>query len=209
MKELEDHLLQEHAPALCSVPASPHARHLSTTQAAYQTYLEMLTRRCQQFAPIANCSLDRRCLRRFRENFSQRHVGAAMCFVCARRFPFTEDCSHQQIAWVQAYDAEQHRVLGQEPDKLEALLGFQRYEEQYVDSLGGNTRTAFRQELGTWTCQVACPRFAVTLLACPEDKVCDGPRRCPADRLCAHCRVPVCVACCDALYRHGQKPQRR
>ena len=75
-----------------------------------------------------------------------------------------------------------------------------------MDSLGANTRAAFREELGTWTCQVACPGFAVTLLACPEDKVCDGPHRCPANRMCAHCRVPVCVACCDALYRHGQKP---
>ena len=121
-------------------------------------------------------------------------------------FHSRKTCGHQQISWVQAYDGKRHRVLGQEPDKLEALLGLQRYEEQYVSSLAANTRTAFRHELGTWTCQVACPEFAVTLVACPEDKVCDGPQHCPANRMCAHCRVPICVACCDSLYRHGQKP---
>ena len=205
-EKLQDHLLQEHAHALSSVPARPHATHLSTTQAAYQTYLEILSCRCQQFAPIANCSLDRRCLRRFRENLSQRHVGAAICFICARRFPFTEDCGHQQISWLQAYDPKRQLLLGQEPGKVETLLGLQTYEQQYVDSLAADTRKTFREELASWTCRVTCPEFAVTLLACPEDKVCAGPQRCPANRLCPHCRIPVCVACCDALYRRGQKP---
>jgi hypothetical protein len=93
-----------------------------------------------------------------------------VCFVCARRFPFTEDCGHQQISWLQAYDPKRRRILGQEPDKLEALLGRQTYEDQYVNSLAANTRAAFRDELGTWTCQVACPEAAATLLVCPEDK---------------------------------------
>ena len=179
-KDLENHLLQEHPHALLSVPTCPHARHLSNTHDAgcVPNVLRDVDMPLPNVRPRRQRSLDRRCLRRFRENFSQRHVGAAM--------------------W--------NRVLQQQPDKLEALLGFQRYGEQYVASLGANTRTAFREELGTWTCQVACPGFAVTLLACLEDKVCDGPHRCPANRMCAHCRVPVCVACCDALYRHGQKP---
>eukprot|EP00435_Cladocopium_sp_Y103_P047972 s3508_g14.t1 len=205
-EELQSHLWQKHASALLSVDMHPRATYLSATHTVYQTYLEILSCRCQQNAPVANCSLDRRCLRQFRENLSQGRVGAAICFVCARRFPFTEDCGHQQISWLQAYDAKRRRLLGQEPDKLEALLGLQTYEEKYVDPLAADMRAAFRKELGSWTCQVDCPQFAVTLLACPEDKVCKGQQRCPANRLCAHCCVPVCITCCDALYCHGQKP---
>ena len=205
-EELQSHLWNKHASALLAVSAHPRATHLSATQAAYETYLEILSCRCQQNAPLANCSLDRRCLRRFRENLSERRVGAAVCFVCARRFPFTEDCGHQQISWLQAYDPKRRRILGQEPNKLEALLGRQTYEDEYVNSLAANTRAAFRDELGTWTCQVACPEAAATLLVCPEDKVCEGSQRCPANRMCAHCRVPICIACYDSLYRRGQKP---
>ena len=62
------HLWNKHAPALLTVDAHPHATHLSATQAAYEAYLEILSYRCQQNAPLANCSLDRRCLRHFREN---------------------------------------------------------------------------------------------------------------------------------------------
>jgi hypothetical protein len=96
-QELAEHISDQHAHALRAVSLNwlPQA---SARKATFQAYQEVLTWRCQQLAPIANCSLDRRCLRRLRTNLLGEQVGAAICFVCARRFPFAQGFPNQQIA---------------------------------------------------------------------------------------------------------------
>ena len=102
-EELAEHISDHHAHALRAVSLNwlPQA---SARKATFQAYQEVLTWRCQQLAPIANCSLDRRCLRRLRTNLLGEQVGAAICFVCARRFPFAQGFPNQQIARQRAFD---------------------------------------------------------------------------------------------------------
>ena len=172
----------------------------------YQTYLEILQYRCRQGAPLANCSIDRRCLRQFRENISRCDMGAAICFACARRYPFMPNCRNSLITWVPAYNAQKHVVLGQTPERLEQSLGWTTFQERYIASLPETTQKVLRAQMDPWKCQLLCPGYALTLVGCPEDKRCERVRPCGSNRMCADCEVPLCTTCFRNLYREQHKP---
>ena len=120
-KELAEHITNQHADALQSL--STHWRpQVSEPKATLQAYHEILTWRCQQLAPIANCSIDRRCLRRLRLNLRGKQVGAAICFICARRYPFVQDFPNQEIRWQRAFDQDTGQFFGQSAEDLEKML---------------------------------------------------------------------------------------
>ena len=203
---LEEHLAQTHRSVLLPLSLHPHVTHSTVAQALFQTYLEILQCRCQHIAPLANCSLDRRCLRAFRESFGRTEVGAAICFVCARRFPCVPDCANPLLSWVRAYDPERHLVLGLTADTLEEMLGWKTFEQRYVAPLAERMQVAVRAQAHLWKCQLRCPGYALTLVGCPEDKRCMRTRPCPSEHMCSSCDVPLCHTCRDSVCRHGRKP---
>ena len=199
-------LVKKHSSVLLQLSLHPHVTHSTIAQALYQTYLEILQYRRWQFAPLANCSIDRRCLRQFRENICRYDVGAAICFVCARRYPFVPNCRNSLITWVPAYDARQHVVLGQTPARLEQILGWKTFQERYIAPLAETTQKVLRAQMDPWKCELLCPRYALTLVVCPEDKRCERVRPCGSNRMRADCEAPICTTCFRNLYREQRKP---
>ena len=204
--ELEQHLVQTHQSLLLPLSLHPHVTHTSLRQALYETYLHLLQYRCQQLAPVANCSVDRRCLKQFRKSFTEGTLGAAVCFVCARRYPFMPACRNTCITWVQARDPKTRLVLGQTSEKLEEILGWKTFEQRYILPLDESTQSSLRSEMDSWTCHFRSAEYDVMLVACSEDKRCSAVSPCRSNRMCALCEVPLCKACQDSLYGCQRKP---
>ena len=87
---------------------------------------------------------------------------------------------------------------------LEALLGMSTYHARYVTTLPADMQPGLQSELAQWTCTIACAPYNMSVLACPEDKRCI--QRCPSNRLCAHCEIPMCTSCRTRIYRQRMKP---
>ena len=200
---LAEHVAQHHATALHDL-ALRWSSQVGPAQATFQAYQDLLTQRCQQTGPLATCSIDRRCLRRFRSNMLGHQVGTAICFVCARRFPFVAGFPNQQISWLRAYEPRTGLFFDHVPETLEALLGMSTYHARYVTTLPADTQPGLQSELAQWTCAIACAPYNMSLLACPEDKRCI--QRCPSNRLCTHCDIPMCTSCRTRIYRQKMKP---
>ena len=200
---LVQHVSTKHDEALRPL-ASPISASLSPAK-IYSAYLHLLAERCRQMAPVANASIDRRCLRQFRASICQRPIGAALCFVCARRFPFFDECGNPLIIWVAQQNPE-HLVFGQTPERLEKLLGWRTYEAKYVAPLSNATQSPLRAELENWKCRYTDGAIEITLLACPEDKICHARKSCCRAVMCPSCRVPLCRHCRNVLYRAGKLP---
>ena len=202
-QELAEHIANQHADALHSLSAH-WSLQVPEPKATLQAYHEVLTWHCQQLAPIANCSVDRRCLRRLRLNLRGKQVGAAICFICARRYPFVHDFPNQEIRWQRAFDQITGQFFGQSAEDLEKMLGFHTYHARYVSTLPADTQMSLQPELEQWTCNMSCPSYTIRVVACPEDKTCY--RRCSMESVCTHCEVPICSSCWNYVYRHRSKP---
>ena len=200
---LAEHVAQHHAIALHDL-AMRWSSQVSPAQGTFQAYQDLLTQRCQQSGPLATCSIDRRCLRKFRSNMLGHQVGTAICFVCARRFPFVDGFPNQQISWLRAYEPRTGLFFDHVPEMLEALLGMSTYHARYVTTLPADMQPDLQSELAQWTCTIACAPYNMSMLACPEDKKCI--RRCPSNRLCTHCEIPMCTSCRTRIYRQRMKP---
>ena len=59
-------------------------------------------------------------------------------------------------------------------------------------------------ELKQWTCNMSCPSYTISVVACPEDKTCY--KRCSLESVCTDCEVPICSSCRNYMYRHRSKP---
>ena len=200
---LAEHVAQRHAAALHDLTLR-WSSQVGPAQATVQAYQDLLTQRCQQSGPLATCSIDRRCLRRFRSNMLGHQVGTAICFVCARRFLFVDGLPNQQISWLRAYEPRTGLFFDHVPEMLEALLGMSTYHTRYVTTLPAETQPGLQSELAQWTCTIACAPYNMSVLACPEDKRCI--QRCPSNRLCTHCEIPMCTSCRTRIYRQRMKP---
>ena len=200
---LAEHVAQHHATALHDL-AMRWSSQVSPAQGAFQAYQDLLTQRCQQSGPLAACSIDRRCLRKFRSNMLGHQVGTAICFVCARRFPFVDGFPNQQISWLRAYEPRTGLFFDHVPEMLEALLGMSTYHARYVTTLPADMQPDLQSELAQWTCTIACAPYNMSVLVCPEDKKCI--QRCPSNRLCTHCEIPICTSCHTRIYRQRMKP---
>ena len=202
-QELAEHIANQHADALHSLSAH-WSLQVPEPKATLQAYHEVLTWHSQQLAPIANCSVDRRCLRRLRLNLRGKQVGAAICFICARRYPFVHDFPNQEIRWQRAFDQITGQFFGQSAEDLEKMLGFHTYHARYVATLPADTQMSLQPELGQWTCNMSCPSYTIRVVACPEDKTCY--RRCSMESVCTHCEVPICSSCWNYVSRQRSKP---
>ena len=189
--DFERHLREQHSCVLEPVAAQSPAR-----ANLLEAYRAGLTWACQQNAPTAHIAIDRRCLRKYREAQRGDKVGAAICFFCARRFPYTNAMSHgDQIQWKQI--AGKTHLCGLSLAETQSLLGFQTYWNTYVSQQSEGVQERIRTELQDWCADVTIDEQTVSIICCPEDKLCE--RRCPAGRICASCRAPVCLHCWERL----------
>ncbi|CAL1133333.1 unnamed protein product, partial [Cladocopium goreaui] len=144
----EDHICQEHRRAL-----EPLAFKQAAKAKLLEAYGAGLTWACQQDAPTAHIAIDRRCLRQYRNSQSGDKIGAGICLLCARRFPYADamgegDC----IQWKQL--AGKSHFLGLSLEETKRWLGLDTYWSTYAMQHGKTVRERLRTELQDWCADV-------------------------------------------------------
>ena len=187
----EEHICQEHRRALEPLASKP-----ATKAKMLEAYRAGLTWACQQDAPTAHIAIDRRCLRQYRDSQSGDKIGAGICLLCARRFPYADamgegDC----IQWKQL--AGKSHFLGLSLEETKRWLGLDTYWSTYAMQHGRTVRERLRTELQDWCADVELDGQNLSIICCPEDKFC--AKRCPPGRICSACQAPVCMRCWDSL----------
>ena len=169
-----------------------------------RAYQAAVTWRCQQGAPVANVSIDRRALRLYRESLEGDNVSSLLCFVCAQKYPHAKTGRNQPIRWIRPLDSEGTSVFGLSVPEAEKVLGIEAYVNAYVAGATVFAQAEMKKELRDWSCVVNLQGRLLTLLCCPEDKQCQ--KRCKPEEMCTKCCVPVCNGCRRALLWEGKQP---
>ena len=204
---LEQHLLCRHVAALRTV-TDLRQPPLPWEDAGIEAYKAALTVACQRGAPTAHAAVDRRCLREFQTAKDADNVGAAICFVCARRFPHMETGvrrAQDRIMWRRVLGPEKDECLGTARAHVEHWLGRDVYWERYGRQHGSDAQAELEKELLHWQTTLYFESAApLRIVCCPEDKVC--ARRCAASVTCPKCRAPVCEFCWTSMTRKHAQP---
>ena len=168
-------------------------------------YRRLLTAACHKGAPCAHRLIDRRCLRRYRQALGGDRVGAGICFVCARRFPYSQGMEGKDdIEWKYLLSRAANDLLGLQLEDARALLGYDAYWCKYGSQHGEEVQARLREDLRDWSAVVHAKAGNFEIVCCPEDKRC--PKRCPRNHVCAACSAPVCHSCWGTLVHQNQLP---
>eukprot|EP00438_Fugacium_kawagutii_P012955 Skav231714 [mRNA] locus=scaffold1306:362022:371836:+ [translate_table: standard] len=196
-EELVEHLSLQHGALLNPLTAQMYGERSSMNM---QTYRNLLWYACQRRAPCAHSAIDRACLRRFREAQFGDNVGASICFLCARRFPYTNGMKRgDRIEWKQIIDIDETSVLGLPMNEVKRTLSYDVYEATYLAQHDGSVQGQIQDQLKDWCSTLQISGDSIKIVCCPEDKVC--LRKCPPESICKECRVPVCLYCQQQIAR--------
>ena len=144
--ELRQHLVTQHRADL----QEPHQETWEAENLAphlVATYEQALTCRCRSGAPVANPSIDRRCLRAYFTEFEGDAITQVICFVCARRFPHREAANNKRISYRRVMNKARTRVFGRSVAEIDGLLGLKTYIDLYGD-IAANEEDSFAD----WSC---------------------------------------------------------
>ena len=109
--ELLEHLCLVHAKMFANTENSQKEEVLVASK-VWLLYKQALSWKCQNRAPVANASLDRRALKQYQAALSGDNIAELICFVCARRYPFQGDGTNQCIEWWQPLNAKAQTLFG-------------------------------------------------------------------------------------------------
>ena len=82
-------------------------------------YSEGIATAARQGAPLASYSIDRRCIFEYNKHLMHESTGAAVCFVCARKFPRVHGVTNSPIDLYPLLSKSTAHVL--HPDKKKAM----------------------------------------------------------------------------------------
>ena len=205
--ELTDHLLHQHVAALRQV-TDLKLPPVAWEQAGMEAYRTAISQVCQEGAPLAHAAIDRRCLRQFQEAKDGDGVGAAICFVCARRFPYVDTQQHphgNMIQWRRLLNAKTHEFLNLSQAQAAEWFGYDAYTRNYAAQHEGEALEQLENELGEWQTILQFASGArLRLICCPEDKLCS--KRCPPETTCPKCCAPICEFCWHGVTKEKAMP---
>lgn len=103
-------------------------------------------------APLANCSIDRRCLRKYVTAATSPDLASLICISCARRFPYVKDRKSNYMTWENllvespTVGNTEFMFLGLKKDVAYDIFSFDAYLERYGQQEGGpNLRSALHE----------------------------------------------------------------
>ena len=196
------HVTEKHAAALQSIVNSPIFPLVGRPALAH-AYSLLLTAKCQENPPVANCSIDRRCLRAFRNALTTPDLQELVCFVCARRYPYVPNASNQKISWRSLH--EDGDILRCKHFETLLALSVEGYRSTYMVQSPLEVQATMREELEEWACQFQCGEMNIDILCCPEDKRC--LRKCGPREACRQCEAPICASCWGCLGQQKCPPE--
>eukprot|EP00438_Fugacium_kawagutii_P033974 Skav228932 [mRNA] locus=scaffold2181:248822:258688:+ [translate_table: standard] len=198
-QELTEHICAQHASLFIPLASAIYGARVFPAM-CFQAYRALLTHACQQRAPSAHPSIDRACIRRFREAQLGDNIGAAICFLCARRFPYTNNMSPgDRIEWRQIIADDEAMILSLPLEEVNRTLSYKAYETTYLQQHSARVQLELRKQLRHWSSTLQLASGNLPIICCPEDKICR--QKCPPELMCKQCQAPVCVHCQQQITR--------
>ena len=201
-EEVFKHVTETHAAVLQCIVDSPSFPVVGRRAWAH-AYSLLLTAKCQESPPVANCSIDRRCLRAFRNTLTMPDLQELVCFLCARRYPYVPNASNQTITWRSLH--EDGNILRCKQFETLLALSLEGYRSTYMVQSPLEVQATMREELEEWACQFHCGDMDIDVLCCPEDKRC--VQNCGPRHACRQCEAPICVSCWKCLGEQKCPPE--
>lgn len=188
---LEAHIHESHREVLDAVVAQLPVSW-TTTERRIEAYRAGLAWVCQQNAPLAHPAIDRRALKQFQRGDT---IGAAVCFLCGRRFPYTNGLGPGDgIRWNRMVGPSENEILSLPLEEAQRTLSEEVYCQMYMCHANDGAQERMREALQDWRVRVQVTADTrITIIACAEDKVCR--HRCPPHMACERCRAPLCSFC--------------
>ena len=200
--EVLAHVTHAHAATLRHV-ANSFVFPIRSADALAHAYQQLLTAKCQESPPVANCSIDRRCLRQFRACIEAPDLQELVCFVCARRYAYVPGAKNQTIEW--HWLQENGKILNCKDFETLLRLSLEGYRGTYMTQSSLDVQATMREELEDWACNFVYESIDIDILCCPEDKRC--VHECGPRNACQQCEAPVCASCWGCLVRQACPPE--
>ena len=164
-EKLNSHIATEHKETLSSV-----AKWFPATWPGDERYMEAyragLTWACQQRAPVAHPALDRRAVRLYRDNQRGDKIGAALCFLCAQRFPYTNSMGPGDgIRWNKIVGPGDNEILSLSFQEAKRCLSRAAYLDVYVSQHDIDTQMKLETDLQDWCVQVRWGTGSMDIIA--------------------------------------------
>ena len=202
--KLESHICEEHGAWLEDVAAG-FPTTLPLRARSMEAYRAAVSWACQQRAPCVHRAIDRRALKEFRKAQQGAKVGIAICFVCARRFPYTNSLGvRDEIRWRHIVGPAADEILALPLQEVKTNLSYDAYWQTYACQHSSTVQEQLRQELRDWTAEIRLQSETVSIICCPEDKLCS--KGCKQTVVCKECRAPICKHCWHHIQREVAAP---
>ena len=202
--KLESHICEEHGAWLEEVAAG-FPTTLPLRARSMEAYRAAVSWACQQRAPCVHRAIDRRALKEFRKAQQGAKVGTAICFVCARRFPYTNSLGvGDEIRWRHIVGPAADEILALPLEEVKTNLSYDAYWQTYACQHSSTVQEQLRQELRDWTAEIRLQSESVSIICCPEDKLCS--KGCKQSVVCKDCRAPICKHCWQHIEREVAAP---
>lgn len=176
--DLIEHVLHQHATALRQV-TDLNLPPLTWEEAGMDAYRAAISSACQDAAPLAHAAIDRRCLRQFQAAKDGDNIGAAICFVCAQRFPYVDTRQRTQgnrIQWRRLVNAKTDEFLNLPRAQVEEWFGYDAYWRNYAAQHEPEAQAQLEDELREWQTTIQFttgPPFALYVVRRTKFAGCD------------------------------------
>ena len=206
--ELIDHLLADskHSLALSAVTRKMPVSQDDERVRMFSAYCEALALKVRQGPPLDTYSIDRRAILNYNSAAADDQIHSLICFSCARRFPHMKCLGDKnEIAWQRPVTSrEDTSFFGMSPQHCADIYGLDKYMERYGHQEGFPDMRQHMEEFADWQYIVPYHPQPLTILCCPEDRICRSSSNasCLASHtLCDQCEIPVCSECTAALVK--------
>ena len=209
VRHLEDH--PEHRKLLSAVTRLMPASQDDAKVRLFSAYCEAIALKVRLGAPLDTYAIDRRAIMNYSKASADDQIYSLICFSCARRFPYIDSLKEKnEIKWKQPLNrGGDVKFLDMDARKCADIFGLDVYMERYGHQPGFPDMRQRMAEFDDWQLLVPYQQRPLTILCCPEDRVCSGssPEKCCASKtLCKDCSVPICRYC-DAALKDARGPQ--
>ena len=200
--ELMEHLQQNssHKQLLSAVTRCMPPSNDSEAVRLFSAYCEALAEKVREGAPLDTYSIDRRAILNYNRATADDQIYSLICFSCARRFPYVASLGQKnEIHWRRPLVRDKTcTFFGMGPEQCTSIYGLDTYMKRYGHQPGFPDMRQHAAEFDDWQLKIPYHDQPLTILCCPEDRVCSGTNdfNCIGQKtLCQDCSIPICNEC--------------
>jgi len=142
----------------------------------FSAYSEAIAVKTRAGAPLDTFSIDRRAILKYNEAVADDSVHSLVCFSCAMRYTHVKSFGEKnEIQWQKVLSGDRDiSFMNMDRERCAELYGLDKYIERYGHQPGFPDMRHRMAEFEDWQLIVPFAQQPLTILCCPEDRVCTG-----------------------------------